>query len=89
VKNLFDVIYSLYQVLVLLLTISDWPSFLVGISIYSKSSSPKEAPGNVPEYFLGRISWNLPWLALTKRLVLPSKQVWGRKRLCQQIMTQH
>jgi len=57
--------YTLFQIWVAWVTISDWP-LLVGISFYG----PQRSSGNVPEYSFGRISWNLPWHTLTERFIL-------------------
>jgi hypothetical protein len=77
VKNPFGIGDYLFQVLVWWVAISDWP-VLLGISFYS----PHRSSGNVPEYSfgIGRVSWNLPWLTVTKILLCQSsKLVWVRK----------
>jgi len=72
-------VYTLFQILVWWVTISDWPLVLVCISFYS----PHGSWGNVPEYSFGRISWNLPWHTLVRRFILllanlQNKFEWGR-----------
>jgi len=49
--------YSLFQILVVWVTISDWPCVLVNISL----NSPHGTSKNVPGCSLGRIPWNLLW----------------------------
>ncbi len=72
----------LFHVLVVWVTISDWPLLLVYISFYS----PHGSSVNVPKYSFGRISWNLPWHTLVRRFILllanlQNKFEWGRDNI--------
>jgi hypothetical protein len=84
-------IILLFQVLVLCVTISDWPLLLVGISFYSKSSSPKKLRDCSRIFFWQNIVE--PSMAHINKKIhsscQPSKLVWMRKRLSQQLMSSH
>jgi hypothetical protein len=78
-------IYSLFQVLVWWVTISDWPQLLVSISIYSKSCFPKEAQGmfqNIMEPSMTHLDKDSFFLSIFKTSLV-------RKRLHQQFLSAH
>ncbi len=77
--------YTLFQILVEWVIISDWHLLLAGISLYSPHGSSQK----VLEDSFGRIPWNLPWHTQQQdsySCCKPSKQVWMSKRWCQQFM---
>jgi hypothetical protein len=92
VKNLFGIVLLLFQVLVLWVAISDWPSLLVDISFYSKSSSPQKLSECSRIFFWQNImepSMTHLWQKYLFFFCQPSKWVWLRKRLHQQCMSKH
>ncbi len=72
----------LFQVLVFRVAISDWPLLLVGISLYSKSYSPKEAQGMFQNILLAEYHRTSHETPLTKRFILfvnlQNEFGWGR-----------